>query len=348
MRSYIFETKTINPFWNLAFEESLLTYAHERPCFILYFWQNSPTVIIGRHQNAYDECDVPFCKQHDIKIARRITGGGAVYHDTGNLNYTIISPREHYDKYRSSRMIVAALNDIGIEANLNGRNDICIHDMKISGNAYYSDDCVGLHHGTLLFHADMDMLCRVLNVRMEKLSKHGIPSIRSRVANIKDIYTNLTMKDIKKSICKEFCKEYQLVPCRKIPHVNRYMHRDYIKKYFSRQWNFGSNRNEKIRIDRQFIWGNISISVGENHDFEMITDALEAEYIAKLKCLIKNSLKNKNSDIMKVYLDQLAEHYHIAKSVTQEMNALIQDVYVQINHRKSDVENDNSIAHVTS
>ena len=176
--------KSTNPYYNLAVEEYLLKYSNEE-YFLL--WQNEPTVVIGKNQNVFAEINVDYTNEHRIHIARRITGGGAVYHDLGNLNYSYISNKEGsgIDFERFSRPIIEALQNMGITAELSGRNDIMVGEKKISGNAqtHYKDRV--LHHGTLLFDTDLDKLSGALRPDEKKIQAKAIKSIRSRVANIK-------------------------------------------------------------------------------------------------------------------------------------------------------------------
>ena len=178
---------TTDPYYNLAVEEFLFSHTDED---VFMLWQNASTVVIGKNQNAYAEVDLDYARTNKIKIARRITGGGAVYHDLGNINYSYITSQSNIsalDFETPSRAMIAALASMGIDAALGGRNDILVGDKKISGNAQYSSNGRILHHGTLLFDADGSVMERVLRVDKEKLTSHGVSSHKSRVANIKSI-----------------------------------------------------------------------------------------------------------------------------------------------------------------
>ena len=178
--------KSKDPYLNLAIEEYLFRNTTDD---IFMLWQNEPTVVIGKNQNVYAEINREYTKEHNIKIARRITGGGAVYHDLGNVNYTFISSRnkEGIDFKYFTAPIIDALKAIGVNAELSGRNDITVNCKKISGNAQYSTDTRTLHHGTLLFDSDLSVLSSALNVDEEKIRSKAISSTRSRVINIKDL-----------------------------------------------------------------------------------------------------------------------------------------------------------------
>ena len=176
--------KTTDPYYNLAVEEYLLKNSDED---IFMLWQNSPSVIIGKNQNAYAEVDLDYAKIRGINVVRRITGGGAVYHDGGNVNYTFITSEEKatsLDYSYFTRPVIDALASLGLECKLCGRNDLEIDGKKVSGNAQFSTNGRILHHGTLLFDADVKEMSSVLRVDKEKLEYKAVKSHKSRVTNI--------------------------------------------------------------------------------------------------------------------------------------------------------------------
>lgn len=209
-KGYILESNSYNPYTNLATEKWLMEIVAEQKAPVLFLWQNDKTVVIGRNQNVYTECDIKCIEENKCYIARRYTGGGAVYHDKGNLNYSIILPKKKHDITTSTQMIVNILRNLHIEAVANGRNDICINGMKISGNAYYSNEEVGLHHGTLLLSTDLEMMNNVLSVPQYKRTYKGIKSIRSRVVNIGQLYPDVLLEDLKNEFRKTFFQYYSI------------------------------------------------------------------------------------------------------------------------------------------
>ena len=177
--------QTTNPYWNLAIEEYLFRHADDD---VFMLWQNEPTVVIGKNQNVYAEIDMAYIERENIHISRRITGGGAVYHDLGNLNYTFISvsgSARSLDFATFTSPVIEALATLGAEVALSGRNDLEYKGKKFSGNAQYSKNGRVLHHGTLLFDSDLDALSRVLKVDPEKIEAKAIKSTRGRVTNLK-------------------------------------------------------------------------------------------------------------------------------------------------------------------
>ncbi len=189
-----------DPYYNLAVEEYLLRHTDED---IFMLWQNEKTVVIGKNQNAYAEIDLDYAKKAGIRISRRISGGGAVYHDMGNVNYTFITSSERataLDYAYFTRPIIEALATLGVKAELSGRNDLECGGKKFSGNAQYTGDGRILHHGTLLYDTDADVMSRVLRVDKEKLAHRAVKSHKGRVGNLAPLLRGLTAEGFIKSI----------------------------------------------------------------------------------------------------------------------------------------------------
>jgi len=168
-----------DPWFNLALDEYLLeNNPSDGPFF--YLWRNRPSVIIGLNQNAYSEVNIGWIREHGVRLARRVTGGGAVYHDLNNLNYTFIG------KGVTPEPFVQALRSLGVDATLTGRNDIFVDGRKVSGYARRVSHGNEIVHGTLMIDVDIDALANSLNVPGSKVESKGIASVRSRVANLKD------------------------------------------------------------------------------------------------------------------------------------------------------------------
>lgn len=180
------ETRSTDPRMNLAFEEYVLT--HRREGDLLLLWQNANTVVIGQNQNAEAEINRSFVEAHGIRVVRRITGGGAVYHDLGNLNYSFITDAQDAARVSVSAFtapVVRALRALGLNAEASGRNDILVDGKKVSGTAQRLSGSRILHHGTLLFDSDPAMVAGALNVDPEKFRSKGSKSVRSRIGNIR-------------------------------------------------------------------------------------------------------------------------------------------------------------------
>lgn len=177
-----------DPAVNLALEEYVLRHAQTDEDLLL-FYINAPSIIIGRHQNTLEEINSEYVQQHGIYVVRRLSGGGAVYHDLGNLNFSFIT-RSTADNFRNFKKftdpVIQALAKLGVQAELSGRNDILVDGRKVSGNAQYISKDRMFSHGTLLFNSDLSHVSNALNVRESKISSKGIKSVRSRVANISE------------------------------------------------------------------------------------------------------------------------------------------------------------------
>jgi lipoate-protein ligase A len=250
-----------DPYFNLALEEYVLKNIEDD---VVIFWKNEKTVVIGRNQNIYEEINYKYIKENKINIVRRLSGGGAVYHDDGNLNFTFITKgaKENINNYKKfTDPVINALQSIGVEAEFSGRNDIVVDGKKISGNAqYYYGDRL-LHHGTLLFDTDLDIISKVLNVNMGKLESKGIKSVRSRVTNIYP-YLKKSMsidkfKDILISqILTEDSQNYELGE-EELLRVKELADGKY-KKW---EWNFGKSPEFKISKKKRYRGGELDIRI---------------------------------------------------------------------------------------
>ncbi len=209
---YIIDNHT-DPYWNLAAEDYLLKHINE-PIFRL--WRNSDSIIIGQYQNALAEVDIDYIKANKIKVVRRMTGGGAVFHDLGNLNFTFIEPHTKSEESnamfkRFTAPIVEALNSLGVKAYLEGRNDLLIDGRKFSGNAMCISNGRVLQHGTLLFSASMHNLAAALKSRPEKFIGKAVQSNVSRVTNISEhLKTPMSIDEFQKYLGEYICNNCNL------------------------------------------------------------------------------------------------------------------------------------------
>lgn len=195
-----------DPYRNLAVEELLLRDPGD--C-TLYLWQNANTVVIGRNQNPWRECRLDAMEAAGCRLARRTTGGGAVYHDMGNLNFTFAARSGVYDKERQLSVILRAVERFGIKAHFSGRNDVVTEsEAKFSGSAYLERADASLHHGTLLVAADMSMLASFLAPPKEKYEAKGVASVRSRVVNLSELSGTVSVPRLAGAVVSAFEEEY--------------------------------------------------------------------------------------------------------------------------------------------
>lgn len=199
----VFQSYGFDPHMNLAIEQLLLENTPE-DCCTLYLWQNQNTVVIGRNQNAWAECRLSLLEQEHGKLARRLSGGGAVFHDTGNLNFTFLTSDENYDLDKQLSVIQTACSGVGIQAEKSGRNDLLAQGHKFSGNAFYHSKGKAYHHGTLLIDVNMDKLSRYLSPPKAKLEAKGVTSVRSRVINLRELAPALTCDAMRQYMVEAF------------------------------------------------------------------------------------------------------------------------------------------------
>ena len=200
MYKYICSENT-SPYYNLALERSLFDFVDE-DTMILYLWQNSHTIVIGKNQNAYAECKVDEFIKDGGTLARRPSGGGAVYHDLGNLNFSIICKESIAKEHTYQRIVKDALSYFGIVSEFNGRNDLTVDDKKFSGNAFYVKDDVLCQHGTILINSDFKELSKYLTPDISKLERNHVKSVESRVVNLSEISDKITVESMKEAMIK--------------------------------------------------------------------------------------------------------------------------------------------------
>ncbi|MGM0499076.1 MAG: lipoate--protein ligase [Bacillota bacterium] len=277
-----------NPWYNLALEEYLLDNLAENEI-ILYLWQNDNTVVIGRNQNAWQECRVGDLEANGGKLARRLSGGGAVFHDKGNLNYTLLMPRMKYDLKENLKVILKALQDLGVDAEFSGRNDIICDGKKISGNAYYLGTKAAYIHGTVLIDSDLEKLVSYLKVSDAKIKSKGIDSVKARVMNLSQADDRLSVAKIKDSIKTNFAEIYnQGQPLEEIK-INDSENEEFKKlydKYSSWDWRFGKSPDFDISLNNRFDWGelelNLKLSSGTVAKAVLYSDAMYSDLIPKI------------------------------------------------------------------
>lgn len=287
-----------NPYSNLALEEQLTMNVAEDEV-ILYLWQNEHTVVIGRNQNPWRECDVEAIKRDDIYLARRLSGGGAVYHDRGNLNFTFIARDENFDVEKQTEVILLACRLLGVNAVKTGRNDLTIDGKKFSGHAYFSSNGYNYHHGTIMVEVIEDDLSKYLRVSDEKLRSKGVESVRSRVTNLVDHMTDERLLSMPQGMLIEAVKGAMVAATEKVygvgvealqkPTVDEKL----VEKYSSEEWRYGTRIPFEKDIIHRFDWGEVEVQLAMKGEYikeaKIYSDSLETEVFATVEELLKGS-----------------------------------------------------------
>jgi lipoate-protein ligase A len=254
-----------DPFFNLALEENLLMNEHHQED-IFMLWQDRPVVVVGRNQNTLKEINLDVVKRKGIAVVRRLTGGGAVYHDAGNLNFTFIvndERRTGFDFTRFTEPIITTLGQMGIKAENSGRNDITIAGKKFSGNAQYRWKNRLLHHGTLMFDCRIEDMVEVLNVDQKKIISKGVKSVSSRVTNIREqLSQDVSMQQFKAILLQTVKADGLLQNERQLSEAELVaIERLRQEKYMSWDWVYGHSPAFNVRRSRAFSWGTVEVGM---------------------------------------------------------------------------------------
>jgi lipoate-protein ligase A len=283
LASRILITSCRNPFLNLAKELDLL-YSPRSAGKILYLWQNSPTVVIGKHQNPYKECNLSFMSQHNVSLARRQTGGGAVYQDLGNACWTFVSDKPTPDV--DTGLLVDSLGQLGISAYATGRNDIEVKGKKVSGAAFRRIPSGSLHHGTLLMNTDVQMMEKCLKVDATKLEAKGVASVRSRVTNLCEIVPSINFSQFCEVIAKSFQKEYGKCEIEELTEQSVRSESSVNRRYLelsSKEWIYGQGSEAAVTTSNLFDFGlfdvTLKLDAGKVTRVIVHSDCLETEVV---------------------------------------------------------------------
>jgi len=332
MKLRILKSAVTNPWFNLATEDWIFNTLNP-DSHTLFLWRNSETVVIGRSQNPWVECKTDKMEADDVFLARRQSGGGAVFHDLGNTNFTFLSPSDAYDQEANFTVIINALKKLGIDATLSGRNDMQVGDHKISGSAFRHAADRSFHHGTLLVNANMQKLGDYLNPHPLKLKAKGIKSVRARVANLVDFNETINHETLSDAIIEAFCEYHgetaqveQLdeASLAKQPTLNAY-----YQQMADWDWRFGKTPEFTHHIETRFDWGMMDVHMDVKQamiaEVVIFSDALNVELIDLLKKTLtgikynKPEIKNKLDELAKAQPELAAQVGDFEKWLVGEM-----------------------------
>lgn len=305
-------SKTNNPIFNIATEEYLLKHKAE-DCFYLYI--NNPSIIIGKHQNSLAEINVDYVKENEITVVRRLSGGGAVFHDPGNLNFSFIKTKEKnepLDFRKYTQPILEVLNQLGVDAKFEGRNDLTIKGKKFSGNAKHIYQNKILQHGTLLFSSKLPDLSQALKINPLKYQDKAVKSVRSRVTNISEhLLKPLSLEAFEEHIINHVRSLYEDTDIYELTNDDiQAINKLVDEKYSTWNWNFGSspqyNFQKGIKTTGGHIEMNLEVRKGEIVNAKIFGDFFNTKDITELENLLKgmpHDAEKIKAQLLKIELD---------------------------------------------
>lgn len=303
MKTQVIISKQHDPFLNRAVE-SYLVDTQEEGVITLYLWKNQQTVVIGYNQNPYSECNVQLLLDEGGHLMRRGTGGGAVYHDLGNINFSFIVGRKNYDVKRQLSVIQDALLQFGLQTEISGRNDLTYQGRKFSGNAFSKGTRNDLHHGTILIKTDGEKMQRYLIVNKAKLLKNGVKSVASRVINLSEVVPTFTSENIVRPLIQSFEKVYgakstllDFSILSKMPEVQAIKERIASHDFLFARW-----EHFKTSKRAQFAWGGVEIALqvdeakGIIDEIQIASDCLDTDIISRAEQLLRGASTHRAPD----------------------------------------------------
>lgn len=305
-----------DPMINLAIEEYVLRNLDGNESYLL-FYINEPSIIIGKNQNTAEEINTKYVEEKGIKVVRRLSGGGAVYHDLGNLNFSFITKDdgESFHNFKKfTEPVVKALKKLGINAELSGRNDILAEGKKISGNAMFSTRGRMFSHGTLMYDVNVDDVVASLKVKKDKIESKGIKSVRSRVTNIADFLENpITIEEFRSLILKYIFEGSEEVPEYVLTEEDwNKIHEISKERYQSWDWNYGKSPKFNLQNSHRFPVGSIDIRLEVNkgciESCKIYGDFFGVGEVAEIEELL-NGVRYEREAIAEALADLDVTHY---------------------------------------
>ena len=318
-----------NPQINLAIEEYALKNLDINETYLL-FYINEPSIIIGKNQNTIEEINTEYVEGNEIKVVRRLSGGGAVYHDLGNLNFSFITKDdgESFHNFRKfTEPVVTALKKLGVNAELSGRNDIEVGGRKISGNAQFSTKGRMFSHGTLMLNSEIDNVVSALKVKKDKIESKGIKSVRSRVANISEFLTEkLEIDDFRSLLLKNIFEGQDEIPEYVLTEEDwEKIHQLSKDRYQNWDWNYGRSPKFNLQNSHRFPVGSIDVRLEVNkgviENCKIYGDFFGVGDVSEIEELLTGTRYEK-SDIEKALADIDTTHYFGKVAKAEFLNLL--------------------------
>ncbi len=262
------ESPSTDPYFNLALEEYVFESLDQSKSYFM-LWHNDNTIVVGKYQNTAEEVNQAYVDQHGIRVARRLSGGGAVYHDKGNLNFTFIMDKKEnpdFDFKLFTLPVIRCLKQFGIEAQFNGRNDMTINGQKFSGNSQYMKQGRIMHHGCIMLDSDLSVVAKALRVKPAKFDSKSVKSVRSRVTTINSNAPKpISMEEFKRGLLEEVGKGeplvYQDLTALDLQAVARLQ----TGKYSTWEWNYGFSADYDMRREAKFPAGLVTAHLSVRH-----------------------------------------------------------------------------------
>ena len=317
------ESKSFDPHFNLAMEQYIFDQMDRNEEYF-FLWQNANTIVVGKHQNTIAEINQKFVEEHNISVVRRLSGGGAVYHDMGNLNFTFLVRKEDYDLNKQLDVILRAVQKLGLQAEKSGRNDILVDGKKFSGNAYFETEGHCYHHGTIMVNVNLPELSKYLSVSKDKLVSKGVDSVQSRVMNLSQANPDITIEKLKGALQEAFSEVYK---CKLEILDESLLDQPVIEEranYFS-SWDtiFGKKITFQHEIERRFEWGNMQlqmeISKGMIQELNVFSDALVPWFMDQFAQKLKGQ---------KYQFEEMKRACEQVKMKSKQEECMLQDIIV--------------------
>lgn len=279
----VIHSNIYDPIYNLAYE-AYLTETVVKDKLIIFLWQNSNTIVVGRNQNPWKECQVKKFLDENGRIIRRLSGGGAVYHDLGNLNFSLIANKEYYNVPRHIEKIKESMSYLGLNVAYSGKNDLSIDGKKFSGHAFFSNGENKCHHGSILINTNLKLLGNYLTPSKLKIKTKSVDSVRARVMNLVEADSNIDVKAVGTSIAKAFLKDVRPENTKeKVIGIKEIEEEApmWVDKFKTWSWTYAEIPSFDVTMEKRFNWGTIEVGLlvknSQIKNFQITTDSNETQ-----------------------------------------------------------------------